>query len=97
MLKQNSSFCGYHVSNSNMDRKKEMKVKHADCPNQKMILLYPETVDDVIKLKELSDHGIGELHFISENHKDKINRLNIHIDLLMDIFNNIMWHNIIFK
>lgn len=72
-----------------------MKVKHADCPNQKMILLYPETADDITKLKKLSDHGIGELKF--DYKKEKIERLNIHIDLLMDIFDNIMWHNILFK
>ena len=71
-----------------------MKVKHTDSPFQKMIMLYPETHDDRIKLKELSDHGIGELKFLFGN---KIHRLNIHIDLLMDIFDNIIWHNIIFK
>lgn len=76
-----------------------MKVKHADSPLQKMILLYPETAADVTKLKELSDHGIGELKFIfGEDYKmDKIHRLNIHIDLLLDIFDNIIWHNILFK
>jgi hypothetical protein len=55
-----------------------MRVKHADVPYQKMILIYPETEEERKLLKEYGDLKYGVI--------DKsTGRLQITIELLMDL------------
>jgi len=71
-----------------------MRVKHADYPNQKMILLYPESEEERIQLKKFADNNLGEAKILYST--QELERLQVPVELLVEIFDNVIWHGIRF-